>query len=581
MKMKRRIFYNMLIISFVVFLLTAGGLVSVFYNTTTRNSMLSLRKDSEYILAGVNKDGLSYFEYVPTSNGQNIFVISPEGKIVYTNSQYVLDNAQEELEKDNTYSYVLEGNRKLEPLILPEVQQALEVGAGEAQRKSLSTNEKTLYYATALKDGNVLCLSSSIKGNFSSQQKIIPLFIFTGIAVVAISALLASWATKKIIMPIKKIDLENPTENSSYDELSPLLLKINKLRKEKKGQVNKLQESQREFDIVTKNLSEGLLVLNETGVVLSINDSAKSIFNLPEEEFINQNIVVLNRDWKLSQSVEKALQGKRNNFEWEVQGLKYYVMASPVKKAEKTTGVVLLLMEITSKQEAENIRREFSANVSHELKTPLTSISGYAEIIENGLAKQEDVILFAGRIHQEALGMIDLVEDIMKLSRMDEISSLPVKERVDLSEVASKTVDRLQDIAQKRHVNISFTGEPAYIQGSENVLQEIIYNLCENALKYNIPDGKVDVSVVARGQTAILTVLDTGVGIPEKEQERVFERFYRVDKSHSKKTGGTGLGLSIVKHGILYHDGTLQLKSTEGYGTTITVNFPLDDEAAK
>lgn len=580
MKMRRRIFFNMLIISLVSFLLTAGVLIGVFYNTTTKNSMLSLRKDADYIFAGISKDGISYFDYIPVASGQNIYVISPEGKIIYTNSQYVRENVVEKIEADNTYSYVLEGNERLSPLTLPEVKQALEVGAGESQRKSLETGEKNLYYAVVLKDGNVLCLSSSVKGGFSSQKSMIPLSIVTGIVVLAISAFLASWFTKRIMKPLKKVDLENPMRNSSYDELSPYFLKINKLEKEQKGQVRRLRESQREFDIVTENLSEGLIVLNETGTVLSINDSAKNIFNLPEEDFINQNIVVLNRDWKLSQSVEKALQGQRNDFEWEIQGLKYYVMSSPVKKDKKTTGVVLLFMEITSKQEAENIRREFSANVSHELKTPLTSISGYAELIENGLAKQDDVVLFAGRIHQEALEMIDLIEDIMKLSRMDEITSLPVKTRIDVSEVARKTVERLQDVAQKKQVALSFVGEPAFIQGSENVLQEIIYNLCENALKYNIPDGKVEVSVVAKEQTAILTVIDTGVGIPEKEQERVFERFYRVDKSHSKKTGGTGLGLSIVKHGVLYHGGTLQLKSTEGYGTTVTVNFPLD-EASK
>lgn len=586
MKLKRRISMSIIITAVVSvaicviisFAFIASALTNIFYDLTKDKSKASLRTDANYIATGYSISGLFYLKSIKNWNEQTIYLLSPEGEVLFTNR---LNSGEKLYLKENLaaqeYIYFTEYIKEVNFLSFPEVQQAIEQGTGEAEHYDFLP-ETGLFYAVLLPDGNILQLSRSKPTIPNTTQwlnsgiQFVALFLVIGFVILII--LLARLLSKKCIKPISELNLDVPLENNTYEELVPILLKINSLQNEQKSQRKELNARQREFNAITENLKEGLVVLNDSGVVLSLNNSAMEILNLSHQEYSMQNIVVLSRNIQLISAVEKALLGQRNDAVLTMYGQKYYLVATPVKKKDSTTGAVLLLMELTGKQEAEKSRREFSANVSHELKTPLTSISGYAEIIENGIAKPEDVPCFAARIHKEAKGMIALIDDIIKISRLDEAENLPEKQRVDLYAIAQNVVIRLQDTAKAEQVILKITGYCCEVFGVENILQEIVYNLCENAIKYNKPNGKVGVSVSENSQNIILSVTDNGMGIPQDQQDRVFERFYRVDQSHSKQTGGTGLGLSIVKHGIQFHNGNFTLKSTIGLGTTITVYFP-------
>lgn len=533
--------------------LIAGLTVAILYGNLDNDTWRTLRNEAEYVAAGIAENGIGYVERVKAAEGR-ITVVAADGMVVYEEDE---DAAQMENHLDR-----------------PEIAQAFETGTGEAQRVSETLHQKTIYYAVLMEDGNVLRISTSMDSAAATVLNVVPALVVVCVFAVLVAALLANWLTQKIVAPINAVDLDSPLDNNVYGELSPLLRRIEKLKGELEQKMSLLRAHQREFDTVTENLQEGLVVLNDAGVVLSMNGSACRILEVPEEEYTNRHLITLNRSPELSSAVDTALSGANAGTVLEWQNKKYHLVASPVKKDEKTTGAVLLFMDVTEAQEAEEMRREFSANVSHELKTPLTSISGYAEIMKNGLVQPKDMPEFATRIYNEANRMIALVEDIIKLSRLDEEADMPGKQPVDLFAIAQEVAARLAPMAESHGVRLVLEGGAAKMEGAEGILREVVYNLAENAVKYNRQGGSVRIAVRQQPAGVLLEVEDTGIGIPENEQQRVFERFYRVDKSHSKETGGTGLGLSIVKNGVRYHGGAVTLRSRVGEGTTVTIHFP-------
>jgi len=388
--------------------------------------------------------------------------------------------------------------------------------------------------------------------------------------------------TKKIVQPIGAIDLEKPSQAVVYEELRPLLQYVKQQRSQIDEQVVELKEKQREFAVLTENMSEGLVVINDQGYILSINSCAMEILGLQNQEaYENRHILMAKRSLELQRLVDDGLEGYRRDIIMELNGRQYQVMSNPVSGIGQTQGLVLLFLDVTEKQQQEQMRREFTANVSHELRTPLTAISGYAEIMMHGLVAAEHVQPFAEKIYAEANRMITLIADIIQLSQLDEVAEQLVWTEVDAAAMAEEVVLRLQPKAEEAGVTLSVYTEPTILSAIEQVLQEILYNLCDNAIKYNRPGGTVKVSVVRSGGNAVLKVMDTGIGIALEDQPRIFERFYRADKSHSRQIGGTGLGLSIVKHGVQLHNGEIQLESKPGVGTAITVRLPIEQTERK
>ena len=360
-------------------------------------------------------------------------------------------------------------------------------------------------------------------------------------------------------------------ENDAYEELAPILEKLNRQHKQIARQMQELKQKSDEFEQITDSMNEGLVLLDQKGRILSMNAAAKRLFGA-DDSMIGQDFLTVDRSIDMSRAIEKALGGKRSEFRKERNGCEYQFMINRTESEGKATGVVILCFDVSETAFAERNRKEVTANVSHELKTPLQSIIGSAELLENGLVKPEDTGRFVGNIKKEATRLIALINDIIRLSQMDEESEL-ASEAVDLYDVAREVTEVLADSAAKKQVELQLRGDSCVIQGVRRYLYEIVYNLCDNAIRYNKEGGKVTIELKQQDGNVVLSVSDTGIGIPAEHQSRIFERFYRVDKSHSKETGGTGLGLSIVKHAIAYHGGTIQLDSVVGKGTTITVTF--------
>ena len=411
-------------------------------------------------------------------------------------------------------------------------------------------------------------------GHAKPLVAMLPLMLLIAAVVFILSLIFASWQSKRIIKPINELDLDHPAENDVYPELAPLLLRLQKQNEMIAGQMAKLRQAQNEFAEITNHMREGFLVIDDKEEVLSYNKSALTLLDVTDIEEGPQHILSLNRSESLRETLDKVLAGESAECLLEIAERKVRLLANPVIDSGRVQGAVLLLRDTTEQEEREKLRREFTANVSHELKTPLTSISGYAEIIANGLARPEDVQRFAGSIYDEVQRLISMINDIIKLSRLDEEEGLPQRQQIDLAELTTTVCERLQSEADKRDVKIVLQLVPCSIRGVGQVLEEMVYNLVDNAIKYNREHGQVTVTLVEQGSEAVLTVSDTGIGIPESEQERVFERFYRVDKSHSDAVPGTGLGLSIVKHGAMVHRAKITVESTVGKGTSVEIRFP-------
>ena len=453
-----------------------------------------------------------------------------------------------------------------------EVSQALTTGTGESTRYSSTLMEKTMYYAQRLDDGTVLRISiSRATVGMIAVGMIQPLLIVLIVALI-LSGLLARRLSRRIVDPLNSLDLEHPLDNDAYEELSPLLKRIHRQHVEIQTQLRELREKTDEFTQITGSMREGLILLDEHGSILSINAAAQALFGA-DAQCVGRDFLTIERSHEISAAIQAAVTDGHSEVRAERAGRVYQFDISRITSDGKFLGTVILAFDITEQEFAERNRREFTANVSHELKTPLQGIIGSAELIENGMVRPDDLPRFVGHIHAEAARLVTLIDDIIRLSQLDEGDAMPT-EPVDLLAVSQEAAENLHDAAAARDVTLSVTGQPAVIPGVRRLLYEVVYNLCDNAIKYNRDGGRVDVTVAADAGGSSITVADTGIGIAPEHQSRVFERFYRVDKSHSKASGGTGLGLSIVKHAVQYHHGRIELESTPGTGTTIRVIFP-------
>lgn len=452
-----------------------------------------------------------------------------------------------------------------------EVAEAFDTGEGESSRYSDTLTEKTMYRAILLEDGTVLRVSASVRTGWTIVFDIFLVFASVFAIAVIISAFLARNMSKRIVKPLNEIDLDNPMNNEVYDELSPLLGRINKQQKQISRQIAELQSKTDEFEQVISAMKEGLVLIDWKGTVLSINKAAMRLFGITHR-CNGENFLKLDHTLKLSRKVEAALQGNNSSFDMDKNGRKYHFNVTSISSENEPLGAVILAFDVTEQANAEQSRREFSANVSHELKTPLQSISGSAELLESGLVKPEDTQRFIGHIKNEATRLIALVNDIIHLSQLDE-NSAPANETVDLHALSLEAAEHLSAMAQKRSITLTVTGDKAEIIGVRQYVHEIIYNLCDNAIRYNNDGGSVTVDTGIEKGKPYVCVSDTGIGIPQEHHARIFERFYRVDKSHSKETGGTGLGLSIVKHAVSNLGGKISFSSAPGEGTSIKVTF--------
>jgi len=556
--MKRRIFFGMGLIALVSVILSAAMSLISAYGPVRTQLRYGVRSQAEAIYAALLQaetvKGNEYLTSIPESAGDaRITLVASNGTILYDS-------------RADTTSMENHSGR-------PEILQAQVNGYAEGERLSKTLGVMQYYYAIRLPDNSVIRLSMDSDGPWSALVRSLPRLILLLILLFFLALAVAHAASKKILAPINAIDLTDPKEEEVYEELFPLVERIRRQSDQIRDQIRQLQTGKREFETVTGNMNEGLIVLNREEMVISMNRSAKRLLHCSETAE-RERFSDICSALPVQELVRSALCGKAEEILWEWYGMYIRIFADPVQSGESIEGVTLLLLDVTEHQLGEQIRREFSANVSHELKTPLTSISGYAELIENGLVKSEDTAGFAAIIHREAKRLLTLVEDIIALSRLDEGRNLGESEKLDLAEYSRRAIRELSPAAQLRDVKMEFSGDPVYVKGFPALLHEMIYNLVENAIKYNYEGGSVTVQVAETAAGPRLRVKDTGIGIPEEHQSRVFERFYRVDKSHSRARGGTGLGLSIVKHAAQYHGAQIRLQSSVGKGTCIELHFP-------
>ncbi len=552
--MKRRILRDMLLLSFITITLVTLLICGALYRYEFTGMKQDVRNEASYISMLLEDHAPEFIERLDRIYTRSrITVIASDGTVLY-------DNTTDPFQMENH-------------LARYEVESAVKTGFGEAVRLSQTIGRQTYYYAMRLRDNTILRVAFTTDTVLSVFMRILPLVIVIFIIVFAIALTLAVRQSKQLVKPINGIDLDNPSTSQPYDELSPLLSRIRQLRLHIDQQVADARENQEKFSFITGNMAEGLIILNEKGIILSVNPSAVRLLGAQAGEPY-RHILSLNRSIELQKIVQKVLAGQfvKENLPQEEKIIR--VWASPVLKEGSIGGAILILLDATESQTLENFRREFSANVSHELKTPLTVISGFADLMRNQMVKPEDIPVFSEKIHSEAMRLIKLVEDILVISRLDENTSGIPFEQVDLLSAAEAAGHRLQAIARKKGVSLEVSGESVTIPAVPGLLDELIQNLCDNAIAYNKENGKVKVTVFKKDAYAVLKVTDTGIGIPPEHQRRVFERFYRADKSHSRQTGGTGLGLSIVKHVALYHRAQIKLESAVNKGTTITVMFP-------
>ena len=452
-----------------------------------------------------------------------------------------------------------------------EIKEALVYGTGSSMRQSSTLTEQTIYEAIRLEDGSVLRISVSRATAFVLVLGMIqPIAVVLVIAII-LSALLANRMAKRIVEPLNKLNLEKPMENDAYEELSPLLRRIHSQHKEIEYQMCALQQKQDEFEQITDNMKEALVLLDSNGRILSINPAAKNLFGV-NTDCIGEDFLTVDRKQDMRKALQEATEKGQYFFHTKKNGRDYQFDISRIDSAQKMRGMVILAFDVTEQINAEKHRREFTANVSHELKTPLQTIIGSAELMELGIVKEEDTPRFVNTIRKEASRLVTLIDDIIRLSQLDEGSEMP-REEVSLRVIAEEVSQNLADAAKLKDVSLEVTGDDGVMDGVRRLLYEVVYNLCDNAIKYNREGGAVKVNIEDMQDTVQLTVKDSGIGIPYEHQEKVFERFYRVDKSHSKQSGGTGLGLSIVKHAVQYHNGKISMESELNKGTTVSVSF--------
>ena len=549
--MTKKIFQSILLVAGCVLLASLLIIMGFLYDYFGGVEENQLRDELSLAAAAVEDGGTDYLSQL-TADRYRLTWIAADGSVLYDT-------------KTDAESLENHASRA-------EVSQALATGTGESTRYSSTLMEKTMYYAQRLDDGTVLRISiSRATVGMIAVGMVQPLLIVLIVALI-LSGMLARRLSRRIVDPLNSLDLEHPLDNDAYEELSPLLKRIHRQHVEIQTQLRELREKTDEFTQITGSMREGLVLLDEHGSILSINAAAQALFGA-DAQCVGRDFLTIERSHEISAAIQAAAADSHSEVRAERAGRVYQFDISRITSDGKFLGTVILAFDITEQEFAERNRREFTANVSHELKTPLQGIIGSAELIENGMVKPEDLPRFVGHIHAEAARLVTLIDDIIRLSQLDEGDAMPT-EPVDLLAVSQEAAENLHDAAAARNVTVCVTGQPAVLPGVRRLIYEIAYNLCDNAIKYNRDGGRVDVTVAADAGGSSITVADTGIGIAPEHQGRVFERFYRVDKSHSKASGGTGLGLSIVKHAVQYHHGRIELESTPGTGTTIRVVFP-------
>ena len=549
--MTKKIFHSILLVAGTVLLASLLVIMGCLYEYFGSVEKKQLRDELELAAVAVKENGTEYLSQL-SSERYRLTWIENDGTVLYDT---VTDAESLENHADRV-----------------EVKQALEYGEGESTRYSSTLLQKTMYCAERLADGSVLRISMS---RATAGVLLVgmgqPILVVLIVALI-LSSVLAKSLSHRIVQPLNKLDLEHPLENDAYEELAPLLGRINRQHLQIDEQMDELQRQQTEFSQITSSMREGLVLLDEKEHVLSINPAAEKLFGT-DESCVGQDFLTIDRSHDMSLAIERVMDEGHSEARVERGGRIWQFDVSRIGASGAAVGAVLLAFDITERETAEQTRREFTANVSHELKTPLQGIIGSAELLENGMVKQEDVPRFVGHIRKEAQRLVTLIGDIIRLSQLDEGDEMP-RETVDLLTLSQEAADDLKTAAAEKHIAIAVEGESETIGGVRRLLYEVIYNLCDNAIKYNVEGGSVKVSVGERDGKAFVSVADTGIGIAPEHQSRIFERFYRVDKSHSKASGGTGLGLSIVKHAVQYHHGTVELHSEEGKGTTICILLP-------
>ena len=550
--MTKKIFKSIMFVCALVLAVGLAAVMGILYSNFDGQMRKELSKEAAYLAYGVEQQGLDYLKNIKDKSAR-ITYIDQDGTVLFDNEA---DVSEMKNHSDRT-----------------EFQKAEKYGAGESSRYSDTLSEKTIYYALRLKDGTVLRVSGTQDSVLALVENLI--FPLCGLLclMLILSGIMASAISKRIVKPINELDLESPKENQIYEELSPLLSKIHRQNREIQNQLELAKQQQEEFSLITENMQEGLIVIDKYTMILSANSSAWNLFHMDRVRQ-GESVYCLDREEEFRHAIEQVLSGEHTELVLKLNGSDIQLIANPVIRDKKTEGAVVLLVNVTEKLERESLRREFSANVSHELKTPLTSISGFAEIMQGGLVKCEDIPQFAGRIYKESQRLLQLVEDVIQISQLDEEKTSYTWEPVDVYQVCKNAFESLKEKAKRLNVHLYICGEYMKMEAVRTLLEEAVYNVCDNAIKYNRNDGSVSVFLTQTAQEIQIVVKDTGVGIPKEDQDRVFERFYRVDKSRSKEIGGTGLGLSIVKHAVGALKGSVILRSEEGNGTEICMKFP-------
>ncbi len=550
--MTKRIFRNTMLIIFSVLVLCGVFITGVLYRYFNKELTDELYNEMKFISGGVEADGLNYLKSLDDMEIR-ITWIDKDGTVIY-------DNHADITAMDN------HSDRE-------EIRNAMMSSSGNSVRYSYTLSEKRIYHAERLGDGSVIRLSYVQNSIWRIMLGMIQPVMIVIVLAFALGGILAYRLSKQLIEPLDNINLDNPDESLVYEEMTPFVRKISHQNNQIKETMDALKYQKEEFALITDNMQEGLVIIDKDAMVLSHNESALRLLNVVNKAE-QKNVLVLNRTREFEKAVKLALEGRHNEKTIAVGERICNLYLNPVFDKEMVAGAIIVITDVTEKEKREHLRREFSANVSHELKTPLTSILGIAEIMKSGIVENKDVPKFSGKIYDEAKRLITLVEDIIKVSQLDEADTTVEKEDVNIFEVAKEVVEQLQPVADSKDIELSVEGEDSIALGVKPIVREMIFNLCDNAIKYNKPSGEILVQVGHdKKNRSFVSVNDTGIGIALDQQERIFERFYRVDKSHSKEIGGTGLGLSIVKHGAIMHGADIQLESEVGQGTKITITF--------
>ena len=556
--MSKKIFRSILAVAAAVLLANLVIILGCLYRYFGDVQANQLKDELRLAAYAVEENGLAYLEKLTGHDSRYTWMpeyrltwIAADGTVLFDTNESAKDMANH-------------GDRL-------EVQEALSAGESSSVRYSDTWARRTLYYARALDDGTVLRISIRQATAPALVLAMLWPILLIGIFAALLSSALASRMAKRIVQPLNALNLDHPLENDAYEELYPLLRRIQQQRGQINAQVQELRTRADEFEQIIGSMNEGLIVLDQKGTIICINPAAQRLFGT-DRSCVRKDFLTVDRSHEMSQAILIALENGRSETRTERNGRKIQFDISRIESDSAVIGTVLLAFDVTEQAFAERARREFTANVSHELKTPLQSIMGSAELLENGLARPEDVPQFTGTIRKESARLVALVDDIIHLSQLDE-GIAPERTMVDLLETAEDAVSVLRNYAWERGIHISVTGDHVQVDGVRSFLHEMIYNLCENAIKYNVDEGSVEITVSIGKQGPEVTVKDTGIGIPPEYQSRVFERFFRVDKSRSKASGGTGLGLSIAKHIAQYHNAKIMLKSEMGVGTAVTVTF--------